>query len=93
MKIVIDKAIPFIEGVFEPYVQEVLYKDGREICREDLLDADALIIRTRTRCNRKLLHGTTVKIIATATIGTDHIDFNFCRRHGIYVRNAAGCNA
>ena len=93
MKIVIDKAIPFIEGVFEPYAQEIIYKEGSAIDRDDLRDADALIVRTRTKCGRKLLHGTNVKIIATATIGTDHIDMEYCRRHSIYVRNAAGCNA
>ena len=33
MKIVADANIPFLEGVFEPYA-EVVYKDGREIRRE-----------------------------------------------------------
>ena len=93
MKIVIDKAIPFIEGVFEPYVQDIVYKEGSAINRNDVMDADALVIRTRTRCGRKLLHGSKVKIIATATIGTDHIDLDYCRRHSIYVRHAAGCNS
>lgn len=93
MKIVIDKAIPFIEGVFEPYFSEILYKEGKEICNADVLDADALVIRTRTKCDKRLLRGSKVKIIATATIGTDHIDFDYCRRHGIYVENASGCNA
>lgn len=92
MKIVADKNIPFLEGVFEPYA-EVAYKDGRAIAREDLLRADALIIRTRTRCNAALLDGTPVRIISTATIGTDHIDFDYCAAHGIEVHNAEGCNA
>lgn len=92
IKIVIDDAIPFIQGVFEPYA-EVVYKGGRDICREDLLDASALVIRTRTKCNADLLDGTAVKFIATATIGTDHIDHEYCDSKGIVVRNAAGCNA
>ena len=92
IKVVVDAAIPFINGVLEPYA-EVVYKGGREICREDLLDADALVIRTRTRCDASLLDGTPVKFIATATIGTDHIDHDYCDRQGIVVRNAAGCNA
>ena len=50
MKIVIDKAIPFLEGVFEPYA-EVLYRDGRAISASDVRDAEALIVRTRTRCD------------------------------------------
>ena len=92
MKIVADKYIPFLEGVFEPYA-EVVYIDGRAISREDLIDADALIIRTRTKCNAELLDGTNVKIIATATIGTDHIDLDYCAEKGIMVHNAEGCNA
>ena len=92
MKIVADANIPFLEGVFEPFA-EVVYKDGREIRREDCLDADVLITRTRTRCNAELLEGTSVKMISTATIGTDHIDMPWCAEHGIEVYNAAGCNA
>ena len=92
MKIVADAHIPFLEGVFEPYA-EVVYKPGPEIVREDCLDADVLITRTRTRCNAELLEGTKVKMISTATIGTDHIDLLWCARHGIEVYNAAGCNA
>ncbi|MBR2210989.1 MAG: 4-phosphoerythronate dehydrogenase [Bacteroidales bacterium] len=92
MKIVADRFIPFLEGVFEPYA-EVIYKDGPDICREDCLDADVLITRTRTKCNADLLEGTNVKMISTATIGTDHIDLPWCEEHGIEVYNAAGCNA
>lgn len=92
MKIVADMHIPFLEGVFEPYA-EVVYIDGRSITHEDLIDADAMIIRTRTKCNADLLEGTRVRIIATATIGTDHIDLPYCADKGIEVHNAEGCNA
>ena len=73
MKIVADIDIPFLEGVYEPYA-EVVYKKGDQIVHDDVVDADALIIRTRTRCNAELLEGTSVKMVATATIGLDHID-------------------
>ena len=86
MKFVIDSAIPFVNGVFEAF-GATLYKKGEEITREDVMDADALIIRTRTLCNEKLLSGTRVRMIATATIGTDHIDMEWCTRNGIYVAN------
>ena len=92
MKIVADKHIPFLEGVFEPYA-EVVYIDGRAITHEDIIDADALIIRTRTKCNAEMLDGTKVSMIATATIGTDHIDLEYCKERGIEVHNAEGCNA
>ena len=92
MKIVADKYIPFLEGVFEPYA-EVVYIDGRSINHEDIIDADALIIRTRTKCNADFLDGTKVSMIATATIGIDHIDVVYCKEHNIEVHNAQGCNA
>ena len=92
MKIVADRNIPFLEGVFEPYA-EVIYRDGKEISREDVADADVLVIRTRTRCDAGLLEGSSVRMIATATIGVDHIDLDYCASRGIRVHNAEGCNA
>ena len=92
MKIVVDKKIPFINGVLEKHA-DVVYLEGRDISRKDLLDADALIIRTRTTCNRELLEGTSVRFIASATIGFDHIDTAFCEAKKIFWTNAAGCNS
>ncbi len=92
INILADKAIPFLEGVFEPYAN-VRYIPGGEIDAESVKEADVLMIRTRTKCNAQLLDGSRVKFIATATIGTDHIDFPYCDSHGIVVRNAPGCNA
>ena len=92
MKAVIDRAIPYIKGVLEPYA-EVLYLDGCDFTPQNVADADLLIIRTRTRCNAQLLDGSRVKMIATATIGFDHIDLEYCATHGIRVVTAAGCNA
>lgn len=92
MKFVADVDIPFLKGVLEPYA-EVVYKKGLDICRDDIVDADALLIRTRTRCDASLLDGTKVSLITTATIGTDHIDLDYSREHGIEVANASGCNA
>ncbi len=92
MKIVIDSAIPFIVGLFEPYA-EVVYLGGGEFTPEAIHDANALIIRTRTRCDEQLLEGSMVSHIATATIGYDHIDLEYCQRKGIHVTTAQGCNA
>ena len=92
IRIVADSAIPFLEGVFDPYA-DVVFIDGEKIDAEAVRDADALMIRTRTKCNAALLEGSKVKFIATATIGTDHIDFGYCDSNGITVRNAPGCNA
>jgi len=92
MKIIADNKIPFLKGVFEPYA-EVEYYPGNEINARKVKDADALIVRTRTCCNADLLEGSSVKFIATATIGFDHIDKDFCSRNGIVWKNAPGCNS
>ncbi len=92
MKVVIDKAIPYVDGVLEPYA-ETLYRDGGAFSREDAADADMLVVRTRTRCDAALLEGSAVKLIATATIGFDHIDMEYCAARGIEVVTAEGCNA
>ena len=92
MKILVDRDIPFIEGVFEPYA-DVEYLSGKEFSSSNVKDADALVIRTRTKCNAALLEGSSVKFIATATIGMDHIDLDYCTEAGINIANAAGCNS
>jgi len=92
MKIVADDKIPFLKGVLEPYA-DVLYLPGKDISRENLLDADALLTRTRTKCDASLLNGSTVKFIGTATIGIDHIDIKYCNDKNIIWTNAPGCNS
>ena len=92
-KIVIDAAVPYIKGVFEPYFREVAYVPGAEIDASVVRDADAMVIRTRTKCNAALLELSSVKVVATATIGYDHIDREWCAANGIAVFNAPGCNA
>lgn len=92
MKIVCDNKIPFLKGVLEPYA-EVVYLPGKETTPEVVRDADALITRTRTICNEALLKGSSVKVIASATIGYDHIDTAWCERNGILWKNAPGCNS
>ena len=92
MKIIIDSHIPHIQGLIEPRAQ-VLYLEPNDITRDVVRDADALIIRTRTCCDASLLDGSQVRFIGSATIGTDHIDLDYCAAHGITVRNAPGCNA
>ena len=92
MKFVIDDKIPYIRGVLEPFA-EIKYIRGSDINRNDMCDTDGLIIRTRTQCNEKLLEGTGIKFIATATIGFDHIDKEYCHIAGIRWTNAPGCNS
>ena len=91
-RIIIDANIPYIRGAFDA-VADVEYLVAKDITHDKAMNADALIVRTRTRCNAALLEGSRVKMIATATIGIDHIDTEYCDTHNIQWTNAPGCNA
>ena len=73
MKIIIDDKIPYIKGALEK-VAKVIYLPGNKTTPDVVKDADAIITRTRTICDETLLKDSSVKFIATATIGFDHIN-------------------
>lgn len=93
MKVIVDNKIPYIKGIIERIADEVVYLPGNAFTPQEMKDADALIVRTRTLCNRDLLEGSRIKFIATATIGFDHIDTAYCQEAGITWTNCPGCNA
>lgn len=93
MKFVIDDRIPYIREAVARMDVEAVYKEGKSISPCDVSDADALIVRTRTRCDAGLLEGSRVKFIATATIGYDHLDTDYLAKAGIAWSNCPGCNA
>lgn len=90
--VVVEANIPFIRGLLEPYAQ-VRYLQPDAVDSRAMADADALVTRTRIRCDRRLLEGSRCRLIASATIGLDHVDMAYCRSAGIAVENAPGCNA
>lgn len=92
IKIIADDKIPFLKGVLEPFAS-IKYLPGNSFTNEIVSDADALIIRTRTRCDESLLKNSSVKLIATATIGFDHIDRDYCDKNNIKWVNSPGCNS
>ena len=92
MRVIIDKDIPFLNEVF-PLDIEVLHLAPEEITSQTVRDADALFVRTRTQINKELLEGSNVRFVATATIGFDHIDQEYCQQNGIHWVSCPGCNA
>lgn len=93
-RLLVDASLPYIKGLLEP-VASVTYLPSREITRERLIElgVEGLLIRSVTRCGESLLAGTSVRFIATATAGIDHIDSTYCKANGITFCNAPGCNA
>lgn len=92
MKIVADERVAALDSTFARH-GELVALDGREIGREDLKDADALVVRTVTRVDRDLLEATAVRFVGTATIGSDHLDTAYLEAAGIRWSAAPGCNA
>lgn len=92
IRIAADEKIPFLKGVLEPFAS-ISYLPGNQINRNIAMQSDALLVRTRTRCDSGLLIGTPVKFIGTATIGFDHIDTDYCEKNNIKWANAPGCNS
>lgn len=93
MRVVADDKIPYLREALETMGVEGVYMPGSLIDADAVRDADALIVRTRTRCDAALLEGSSVRFVATATIGHDHIDTDYCAAHNICWTNAPGCNA
>lgn len=92
MKILADAHIPYLQGVAEQF-GEVSYLPGNLFTKEAVKEYDVLIVRTVTHFDEKILAGSNVQLICSATIGFDHIDTNYCDSHNIAWRTAPGCNA
>ena len=91
-RVVVDSSIPYMANGM-PLGVDALYLSSGKITADNVADADALMIRSVTHCDRALLEGSRVRLITSATAGFDHIDIAYCREMGIRWFNAPGCNA
>ena len=92
MKIIADSNISLLEETFGNHGQ-ITRVDGRHISRSDLHGASALLVRSVSQVDRRLLEGTGIRFVGTATIGTDHLDTGWLDESGIHWASAPGCNA
>ena len=70
MKIVVDDKIPYICEKLAFLADDVVYLKGSEISNEDVKNADALIVRTRTRCDKHLLEGRCSLLLQQRSVST-----------------------
>ncbi len=91
-KVVIDSAI-WVTPRLSALPIELVPIRGTQIVPADLKDANALLTRTVTQVDAKLLQDSPITFVGTASAGTDHIDASFLSERGIQLANAAGCNA
>lgn len=92
MKIVCATNMPYVEEAFRTLGDPVVI-EGRRIGPGDVRDAELLAIRSTTRADRRLLEGSRVRFVGTATIGYDHLDLAYLEQAGIRWCYAPGCNA
>ena len=97
MKIVLaEKVSPATLAVFqqEPGWQIVSPDQIKNGLAAELLDADALVIRSAVQADAALLaNAPKLRVIGRAGVGVDNIDTDAATRHGIVVMNTPGANA
>jgi len=92
MIIALDQAIPYWREAFSEF-GEIRPFAARDLTPENIRDADALIVRSVTPIQSPLLDGSSVRFVAAASAGVDHIDPAYLAKLGISFGYAAGCNA
>lgn len=92
MKIIADENMPNVTKLFSAFA-DIELVNGRTLTKEQVKDADALLVRSVTKVNRDLLVGSSVRFVGSATIGVDHIDTDYLAQQGIAFTSAPGCNA
>jgi erythronate-4-phosphate dehydrogenase len=92
MKIVADQNIPFVKECFS-HMGQVVTVGGRQVTPDLVRDADILLVRSITKVGPDLLEGSTVRFVATATIGFEHVDRDYLDSRRIGFASAPGSNA
>lgn len=92
LKVLADENIPALEDILGNEV-ELRRAKGRAIHAGDLVDIDALLVRSVTKVDQRLLNETAVRFVGSATIGTDHIDLSYLHRNGLSFASAPASNA
>jgi len=92
MKTIVAETVMLGREAFETLGDVEVIPD-RQIGPEHLKDADALIIRSKTKVTPELIEGSPVRFIGTATAGFEHIDFQTLKNRGIGWTASPGCNA
>jgi erythronate-4-phosphate dehydrogenase len=92
LNIVADENIPRVAEAFGA-LGNVRTVAGRTLCRDDLAQAEVLLVRSVTPVNAALLAGTPVRFVGSATSGTDHVALDELAAAGIAFAAAPGANA
>lgn len=92
LNIVAGENIPYLKEAFEG-LGNLSMLPGRAISSADLKDTQILLIRSITPVDEKLLKGTPVRFVGSASAGTDHMDIPYLQSQNIEFTSASGSNA
>lgn len=92
LRIIADQNIPLVAQAFAE-LGEVVTLPSRALSPAAVHDADLVLVRSTVRVGPELLEGSRVRFVATATIGTDHLDRAWLDARGIAWAAAPGSNA
>ena len=92
LRVVFDENLVGVQETLEG-IAECQAMPGRDIHQANLIDADALLVRSVTRVSAEMVAGTALRFVGTATAGYEHIDQQALAANAIAFSAAPGCNA
>lgn len=92
MNILADATLPGLEQAFPTPFKLTLYHHLNDVAQL-VSGQDILLCRATLKVNQTLLKNHTLKYVATATSGTDHLDYHWLISQNIQIIDAKGCNA
>ena len=92
IKILADASLPCLTDAFHAPFSITPYQNNIDVSAL-LAEHDILLCRSTLVVNQQLLGDHSIKIVATASSGVDHIDHSFLAKQHITLLDAKGCNA
>ncbi|QJR82227.1 4-phosphoerythronate dehydrogenase [Alteromonas pelagimontana] len=93
MKLYFEDTIPRGAEYFSTLGEAVAF-NWQDVGADDLVNADYLAVRSTTKVDEALLHkASSLRYVATATAGTNHLDTAYLAQHNIKWNSAGGSNA
>ncbi|CAM3040526.1 4-phosphoerythronate dehydrogenase [Legionella worsleiensis] len=92
MNILADASLPGLKAAFPKPFNLTLYSHPEEL-HVLLNQQDILLCRSTLKVSHHLLKNHSLKYVATASSGTDHIDHAYLKKNNIGLIDGKGCNA
>ena len=90
--IIADENITLLKGILDKKIN-ISYLSNTEITYQELQSAKVLLVRSRNKVNKSLLENSNIKLVGSATIGTDHLDKAYLKKANIHWFSCPGCNS